>query len=147
MLEAATYLGTSLFFCLLILLVYWYYKQSKQKPIKPIAVPLRIDRTLLLEKQRLEVASRRNRLKTSSNPESTSRSKQPDATRSSPVTEEPTDSGFGEDLGWALSREEEESLGSTDKPKQNRNTGRSRFAALQEAADQFKEIYNRNSQL
>lgn len=145
MLEAATYLGTSLFFALLTLFFYRYYKQYNQKPIKPVAVPLRTDRTLLLEKQRLEVVSRRNRLKGAGDPVSTGRLKQPGAACPTPVTEEPIDSGFGEDLGSALSQEQHS--GSAEKIKHNRNAGRSRFAALQEAADQFKEIYNRNSQL
>lgn len=35
----------------------------------------------------------------------------------------------------------------SQKVNRSRSTGRSRFAALQDAADQFKDIYNRNSQL
>nr|WP_293834286.1 hypothetical protein [uncultured Arsenicibacter sp.] len=66
-------------------------------------------------------------------------------TRPAPVSEEPTESGFGEDLGSALTLDKNSTT--TEKVKRSRSASQSRFAALQDAADQFKDIYNRNSQL
>jgi len=71
--------------------------------------------------------------------------KTPKETRPAPVSEEPIESGFGEDLGAALTVDQDSTT--TEKVKRSRVAGRSRFAALQDAADQFKDIYNRNSQL
>lgn len=140
MLETAAYLGTSLFFGLLVLFFYRKYKKSNQPTQKPITVPLRTDRTSLLEGQRKAVADRRNRLKSEPDSKPPERVKPPKETRPAPVSEEPIESGFGEDLGSALTLDQ--SSTTTEKVKR-----RSRFAALQDAADQFKDIYNRNSQL
>jgi hypothetical protein len=145
MLETAAYLGTSLFFCLLVLFFYRNYKKSNQPEQKPVVVPLRIDRTSLLAGQRQAVTDRRNRLKSVSESKPPERVKPSEETRPAPVSDEPVDSGFGEDLGSALSLDQNATA--SDKVKRTRSTGRSRFAALQDAADQFKDIYNRNSQL
>lgn len=145
MLEIATYLGTSLFFGLLILFFYRYSKKATKSKHQPVTVPLRIDRTSLLESQRKAVADRRNRLKNVAETKPPERINQPKEPRPTPVSEEPIDSGFGEDLGAALTLEQNPTI--TEKDKRNRSSGRSRFAVLQDAADQFKEMYNRNSQL
>lgn len=145
MLETAAYLGTSLFFGLLTLFFYRNYKKSIQPKQKPATVPLRIDRTSLLEGQQRAVANRRNRLKSISESKPPERIKPSSETRPAPVSEEVVESGFGEDLGSALTQDQNST--NTEKVNRSRNTGRSRFAALQDAADQFKDIYNRNSQL
>ena len=145
MLETAAYLGTSLFFGLLVLFFYRNYKKSNQPKQKPITVPLRTDRTSLLAGQRKAVADRRNRLKSEPDSKPPERVKTPKETRPAPVSEEPIESGFGEDLGAALTVDQNSTT--TEKVKRSRVAGRSRFAALQDAADQFKDIYNRNSQL
>ena len=140
MLETAAYLGTSLFFGLLVLFFYRNYKKSNQPKQKPVVVPLRIDRTSLLARQRQSVATRRNRLKSVSDSKPPERVKPPKENRPDPVSDEPIENGFGEDLGSALTLDQNPTT--TEKVKR-----RSRFAALQDAADQFKDIYNRNSQL
>lgn len=145
MLETAAYLGTSLFFGLLVLFSYRNYKKSNQPIQKPITVPLRTDRTSLLEGQRKEVADRRNRLKSEPESKPPERVKPPEETRPAPASEEPIESGFGEDLGSALTLDKNSTT--TETVKRSRSAGQSRFAALQDAADQFKDIYNRNSQL
>lgn len=145
MLETAAYLGTSLFFGLLILFFYRNYKKSIQPKRKLATVLLRIDRTSLLEGQQRAVADRRNRLKSVSESKSPERVKPPKETRPVPVSDEPIEDGFGEDLGSALTPDQNSTT--TEKVNRSRNTGRSRFAALQDAANQFKDIYNRNSQL
>lgn len=145
MLETAAYLGTSLFLGLLVLFSYRNYKKSNQPIQKPITVPLRTDRTSLLEGQRKAVADRRNRLKGEPDSKPPERVKPSEETRPAPVSEEPTESGFGEDLGSALTLDKNSTT--TEKVKRSRSASQSRFAALQDAADQFKDIYNRNSQL
>ena len=145
MLETAAYLGTSLFFGLLVLFSYRNYKKSNQPIQKPITVPLRTDRTSLLEGQRKAVADRRNRLKSEPESKPPERVKPPEETRPAPVSEEPIENGFGEDLGSALTLDKNSTT--TETVKRSRSAGQSRFAALQDAADQFKDIYNRNSQL
>ncbi|RIV17510.1 hypothetical protein DYU11_32145 [Fibrisoma montanum] len=145
MLETAAYLGTSLFFGLLVLFSYRNYKKSNQPIQKPITVPLRTDRTSLLEGQRKAVADRRNRLKSEPESKPPERVKPPEETRPAPASEEPIESGFGEDLGSALTLDKNSTT--TETVKRSRSAGQSRFAALQDAADQFKDIYNRNSQL
>lgn len=140
MLETAAYLGTGLFFGLVVLYFYWRTKKPDQPKQKLVTVPLQIDRTSLLEGQRKAVADRRNRLKSESDSKPPERVKPPKETRPDPVSEEPIENGFGEDLGSALPLDQNPTT--TEKIKR-----RSRFAALQDAADQFKDIYNRNSQL
>lgn len=145
MLETAAYLGASLLFGLVVLYIYRTYNKAKQIKQKPVAIPLRTDRTSLLEKQRQMVADRRNRLKSVLDSKPLEQAKPPKETRPTPVSEEPIENGFGEDLGSALSLDQNSTI--SEKVKSNLSVGRSRFAALQDAADQFKEIYNRNSQL
>jgi len=145
MLETAAYLGTSLFFGLLSWFFYWNYKKSIQPKQKPATVPLRIDRTSLIESQRRAVTDRRDRLKSVSESKPPDRVKPPQETRPAPVAEGPVENGFGEDLGSALTLDQNSIT--TEHVERGRNAGRSRFAALQDAADQFKDIYNRNSQL
>lgn len=143
-LETAAYLGTSLFFGLSVLFAYRRYKKPKETKQKPVAVPLRINRTSLLEGQRQAVTDRRNRLKCVSASKLPERVEPPKETRPAPASEDPIENGFSEDLGTALSMDKDQT---TSEKKRSRNGGRSRFAALQDAADQFKDIYNRNSQL
>jgi len=144
-LETAAYLGTGLFFGLLVLLAYRWNNKPKQTKQKLAVVPLRPNRTTLLEGQRQAVTDRRNRLKSVSDSKPPEQLKPPPETRSAPVCEGPLEDGFGEDLGMALTMNQ--SQATAEKEKRSRNTGRSRFAALQDAADQFKDIYNRNSKL
>lgn len=145
MLETAAYLGTSLFFALLVLFFYRNYKKTNQPERKPITLPLRTDRTSLLEGQRKAVADRRNQLKSEPDSNPPERVKPPNEIRAASVSEEPIDGGFGEDLGSALTLDHNSTT--IGKVKRTQSVGRSRFAALQDAADQFKDIYNRNSQL
>lgn len=144
-LETAAYLGTSLFFGLSVLFAYRWFKKPKETKQKPVAVPLRTNRTSLLEGQRQAVADRRNRLKSISASKLPERVEPPKETRPAPASEDPIENGFGEDLGMALSMDQDQTT--SEKKNRSRNASRSRFAALQDAADQFKDIYNRNSQL
>ena len=146
MLEIAAYLGTSLFFGLLVLFFYQSNKESTRPKRQPVTVSLRIDRTSLLDSQWRAVTHRRNRLKNVAETKPPERINQPKETLP-PVSEEPIDSGFGEDLGAALTLEQNPTITEKDKRNRSSSSGRSRFAALQDAADQFKDIYNRNSQL
>lgn len=144
MVEVAAYLGTSLFFGFLLLYAYRVYVKKTRVVINVVKVPLRVDRTALLEKQRQEVKNRRSR----QNGETpVARSSQPsDSVKTPPVSrEESGDTGFGEDLSAAMKLDRIQDADTPD--VQKRVAGRSRFAALQDAADQFKEIYNRNNQL
>lgn len=145
MLETAAYVGASLFFSVLLLFFYRTYTKKRRTNVVPIDVPLRAERTSLLEKQRQIVSERRNRLKNISVPKAKNQDKPTPSSKLDSQSEESTEAGFGEDLGAAVSLNSEQA--SPTSVKTIRSSGRSRFAALQEAADQFKEIYNRNSQL
>lgn len=125
------------------LLVFLFYRFRKRpKPIAiPASVPLKVDRSALLSEQRRQVTQRRGKLTGSPIDHRIKKGDIPTEKSSVPDTSPPetVEEGFGEDLGAALSLAQQAEV----KPKRSQ----SRFAALQEAADQFKEVYNRNSQL
>lgn len=134
------FLGAILFLSFLVL---WFYrhKYSKQSKPKEVAVPLKVDRSALLADQRRQVALRRSGMADVSVTPQTRKANSGMSPPSVPesVPTEPVEEGFGEDLGAALSLASHADA----KPKKSK----SRFAALQDAADQFKDIYNRNNQL
>ncbi len=140
MILVGAFLGAILF---LALLVFWFYRHNYHREPKPkeVIVPLKVDRSALLADQRRQVTLRRRGMTDvpvmpRNGKESTGTSK-PTAPEAMPP--EPVEEGFGEDLGAALSLASQ----AESKPKKSK----SRFAALQDAADQFKDIYNRNNQL
>ncbi len=145
MLETGAYLGASLFFGLIVLYFYRFYQKSKQTKPQQVAVPLRVDRSLLLAEQRRTVSERRDKLKPTIivDPQKSTEPKKEDKHTDTPTDE--FEDGFGEDLGVALTLSQQQSP--PELTKRNRSTGRSRFDALKDAADQFRDMYNRNNQL
>lgn len=138
MTSVGAFLSAILFLTFLVL---WFYRHNyAQKPIpKEVVVPLRVDRSALLADQRRQVALRRNGLADVPATPRTKKGYTHSSASAETVPSEPVEEGFGEDLGAALSMGQQADA----KPKKSR----SRFAVLQDSADQFKEIYNRNNQL
>jgi hypothetical protein len=145
MLEATVYLGASLFFGLLVAFVYRHYNKNKIQALRPVPVPLQVDRRAILDQKRLAVADRRARL---NNPQIPEANQQPDSkptntkpeTRNDEAMNDAAEDGFGEDLGSALTLNQK-----LDAPKQDRSAGRSRFGALKDAADELRDVYNKNN--
>lgn len=138
MLEATAYLGTSLFFALLVFYTYRHYdKQNSSKPQRA-EVPLRVDRQALLEQKRRAVSERR--MKLGQAVESLTEPPKPTntSTKSNPnETPDESGDGFGEDLGAALTMSMKQ-----EQPKRN-----SRFKVLEDAASELKEVYNQNNKI
>ena len=145
MLEATVYLGASLFFGLLVAFIHRRYIKSKTQPVRLIPVPLQVDRKALLDQKKLAVADRRARLNNSRKPEahqlpeSRPTNTKPE-TRKEESTSDAADDGFGEDLGAALTLNQK-----LDTSKPERSGGRSRFGALKDAADELRDVYNKNN--
>ena len=145
MLEATVYLGASLFFGLLVVFTYRHYNRNKTQARQPVSVPLQVDRRAMLDQKRLAVADRRARL---TNPQIPEANQQPDSkptntkpeTRDEEAMNDAAEDGFGEDLGSALTLNQK-----MDTSKQNQSAGRSRFGALKDAADELRDMYNRNN--
>lgn len=145
MLEATVYLGTSLFFGLLVAYAYRQYNRSKTQPQQSVSVPLQVDRKAILDQKRLAVADRRAKLNNPQIPESNQRPEsKPTTTKPETQKEEAmsdaAEDGFGEDLGAALTLTQKLAA-----PKQERSAGRSRFGALKDAADELRDVYNKNN--
>ncbi len=139
LLETGASLGTILFFGVIIWLFYRYKAKTKKKYSREVAVPLKVDRTELLAQQRLQVSGRRAQMVQATSPTPIKKGDTQPTVPKQPVQAEPVDDGFGEDLGAALSL--------TQAKERSVPIRKSRFAALQDAADQFKDVYNRNNQL
>lgn len=132
---------SAVFFLGILVFLFCRYRYPKKSITQAVAVPLNVDRSALLAEQLRQVRLRRQQLKEVSVPARSKKEQTTTAASSVADTKasEPIEEGFGEDLGAALSLATK-----TDViPKKSR----SRFAALQDAADEFKEIYNRNNQL
>jgi hypothetical protein len=128
-------LGAAFFLALLLFL--FYRKRNNNPTPTTVSVPLKVDRSALLTGQRERVADyrqRRAQIATPNPAQSNVSSPKPNVPAS---PSEAVGDGFGEDLGAAMAAPPHPA-----KPKRN-----SRFAALQDAADQFKDMYNRNNQL
>lgn len=145
MLEATVYLGISLFFGLLVVNVYRHYNLNKTTDFRPVSVPLQVDRRAILDQKRLAVADRRARLNNPQIPETNQRTDSKPTntkseTRDEDVMNDTDGAGFGEDLGSALTLNQK-----LDTPKQNRSASRSKFGALKDAADELRDVYNKNN--
>ncbi|WP_019991061.1 hypothetical protein [Rudanella lutea] len=130
----------AIFFLAFLLLLFYRHSSNKRLTRKEAKVPLRVNRSGLLAEQKRQVSLRKQKLANASDATTARKPKTETAALSSSDTRqyEPAEDGFGEDLGAALSLSQQVDT----KPKK-----KSRFSSLQDAADQFKEIYNRNSQL
>lgn len=128
-------------FCLLVYLLYWIY--NKYYSIKPklVTVSLLANRSALLVEQKKIVDERRRQIRgesTVKKTEQTAPSKKEDP---NPEPVDPMDSGFGEDLGLAIEQTQTENASTLVKRR------RSRFADMKNAAEELKDIYNRNSKI
>ena len=145
MLEATVYLGASLFFGLLITHLYRQYNKGKTQSIQPVSVPLQVNRRALLDQKRLAVADRRaglndtQRQEAKQQPVSKPTNTKPETRKEEAMTDTSED-GFGEDLGTALTLNQKQTT-----PDKDRSTGRSRFGALKDAADELRDVYNKNN--
>ena len=139
LIETGASLGTILFFGVLIWLFYRHKAKSQKKNSREVAVPLKVDRTDLLAQQRLQVSGRRSQMVQAKSSTPVKKGDTQPTVPNQPIQAEPVNDGFGEDLGAALSL--------TQARDRSVPARKSRFAALQDAADQFKDVYNRNNQL
>lgn len=144
MLEATVYLGASLFFGLLAIYVYQQHNRSKTQSVRTVLVPLHVDRKAILDQKKLAVADRRAGL---NNPEvnqpkdSSPTHSEPEARQNETITDTAED-GFGEDLGAALTLTQKMTT-----PKRAGVSSRSRFGALQDAAAELRDVYNKNNSI
>ena len=91
MFEATVYLGASLFFGLLVAYAYRHYNRNKTQALRPVPVPLQVDRRAILDQKRLAVADRRARLNNSQIPEA---NQQPDSKPTNTKPETRNDEGY-----------------------------------------------------
>ncbi|GAB2798454.1 hypothetical protein GCM10027275_50070 [Rhabdobacter roseus] len=130
------FLGT-FSFSLFVYLIYRIYNKFYSVTPKLVTVPLQPNRSALLAKQRKVVNERRNEIRGGSTAEKPSQAVPEEKGNPEP---DPMDSGFGEDLGLAIAESQEKSASTLVKR-------RSRFADMKSAAEELKEIYNRNSKI
>lgn len=128
-------------FCLLVYLLHWIYNKYYSIKPKQVTVSLLANRSALLVEQKKIVDERRRQIRGESTVEKTGQtepSKKENA-KSEPV--DSTDSSFGEDLGLAIEQTQAENASTLVKRR------RSRFADMENAAEELKDIYNRNSKI
>lgn len=128
-------------FCLLVYLLHRIYNKYYRTKPKLVTVALLTNRSALLAEQKKIVSERRRQIRgesTVEKPRQTEPSKKED---SNPEPADPMDSGFGEDLGLAIEQTQAENVSTLVKRRG------SRFADMRNAAEELKDIYNRNSKI
>jgi len=129
------------FSCLLFYLLYRIYNKYYSTKPKIVTVPLLTNRSASLAEQKKKVNERRRQIRGESAVEKPMQLETSRKEDSKPESADPMDSGFGEDLGLAIEQPQTENTSTLVKRR------RSRFADMKSAAEELKEIYNRNSKI
>ncbi|MBU1821335.1 MAG: hypothetical protein KKG00_07460 [Bacteroidetes bacterium] len=124
--------------CLLAYPLYRIYNKYCSITLKIVTVELRPNRSALLAEQKKVVNARRKAIRGESTDGKSAQTEPYDEESPEPV--EPMDAGFGEDLGLAIGQSQESSANTLVRR-------RSRFADMKSAAEELKDIYNRNSKI
>jgi len=127
--------------CLLIYLLYRIYNKYCSTPPKLVTVPLQPNRSALLAEQKKVVNERRRQIKGESAVEKPTQQEPSKKENANPEPVDRLDSGFGEDLGLAIEQTQNENASTLVKRR------KSRFADMESAAEELKDIYNRNSKI
>ncbi|MPR31813.1 hypothetical protein [Salmonirosea aquatica] len=127
--------------CLLIYLLYRIYNKYCSIPQKLVTVPLQTNRSALLTEQKKVVNERRRQIRGESTVQKTGQTEPSNQENAKPEAVDAMDSGFGEDLGLAIEQTQTENASTLVKWR------RSRFADMESAAKELKDIYNRNSKI
>lgn len=128
-------------FCLLVYLFYRIYNKYYSAKPKLVTLSLLMNRSALLAEQRKIVNERRRQIRGESTVEKTGQTEPSKKENAKPEPVDPMDSGFGEDLGLAIEQTQAENASTLVKRR------RSRFADMENAAEELKDIYNRNSKI
>ena len=127
--------------CLLIYLLYRIYNKYCSTPPKLVTVSLQTNRSALLAEQKKVVNERRRQIRGESTVQKTGQTEPSKKENAKPEPVDSMDSGFGEDLGLAIEQTQTENASTLVKRR------RSRFADMESAAKELKDIYNRNSKI
>lgn len=120
-------------------IIYGVYKKYYSTPHKLVTVPLYANRSALLAERKKYVNERRRQISGESTVESPGKTENLKG-GAIPESVDPMDAGFGEDLGLAIEQSREESAITLVKR-------RSRFADMRNAAEELRDVYNRNSKI
>ncbi|WP_207510011.1 hypothetical protein [Telluribacter humicola] len=121
-------------------LLYQIYKKYYSRPPKKVIVSLLANRSDLLAEQRKIVNERRRQIKGESSFEKSVKAEYLKKENENTEPVDPIETGFGDDLGFAIEQVQEENAITLVKR-------RSRFADMKNAAEELKDIYNRNSKI
>ena len=131
----------AIIFCSLVYLFYRLYKNYYTYRPEIVTVSLRPNRSAIIAEQRKVVSERRRQIKGEIAVTKTEQQKPLKEEEKNSEPADSTDGGFGEDLSLAIEQNQEKSANTLVERR------RSRFADMKNAAEELRDIYNRNSKI